>query len=400
MTRGLAAGLLLLLGLLIAAPTGAAGRPVARTIDEMVAQLRTDPVLVQPVMGTGDAHVAHDMLAGLAERVDAPVYVVLGALPAELDGAEHPAEQAAALLRQELGDGLYIIKFDEGIDYARGFGKAASLDLNLGYRAIRAAEEEGPEEYNRTTAVFDAAALLRAAAEPGQPISDRTLRKLMDEPWAFIATESNEHADQVARRWVYAIAAGLAVAIAGLTLSRVAVGAPMAARRAPDHSPGAPEPPDLADTERVLDQAQHRFDALSAAQLGSASAHSADEALRAARTVVGSRKDLDVVGARVLALIAGRELDRIDKPSLAAYRPCVVNPLHGEASETIQLSGTALDAPVCRACARQPGDFLRARTWRGSRPYLDTDTVWASTGFGALVDDLASQVLQCQGGRG
>ena len=396
----MATALLVVLGLWLGTPANAAERPFARTIDDVIAHLRTDPVLVHPVLGAGDAAGAHDMLAKLVERVDVPVFVVLGALPTELEGAEHPAEQAAALLRQELGDGLYIIKFDEGIDYARGFGKAAALELDLGYRAIRTAEREGPEDYSRTTAVFDSAMLLRAAADPGQRISDGTLRELMDQPWAFIATESNEYADQVARRWVYTIAAGLAVVIAGLTLSRVAAGAPIPARTRREGTATAHQPPDASDARSALDQAQRRFDALTAAQLGSARARAADEALRAAGAVVGSRKDLDVVGAMVLALVADRELDRIEKPSLRAYRPCVVNPLHGEASDTIQLSGTALDAPACRACARRQGEFLQSRSWRGERPYLDTDTVWASTGFGALVDDLASQVLDQHGGRG
>lgn len=400
MKRTLTTALLLMIGWSLCSPAVAAERPFARTIDELMSQLRVDPVLVHPVLGAGDTQGSYEILSGLVERIDVPVFVVLGAIPKELEGAEQPAEQAAALLRQELGDGLYIIAFDEGIAYARGFGNAAALKLDVGYRAIRTAEQEGPEEYSRTTAVFDTALLLRAAANPGREISAGTLRRLMDEPWAYIATESNEHADQVARRWVYTIAAGLAVLIAGLTLSRVAVGSPLPARPGRSSSPAASRPPALRDTQQAIDLAQSRFDALSPVQLGTSHGHAADQALRAADASVRTGKDLDLVGAGVLALIADRELDRLDNSGLPPYRPCVVNPLHGEATETVALSGTTLDAPACRACSKAQGAFVEADTWRGARPYLDTDNVWARTGFGALVEDLAGQVLDQLEGRG
>lgn len=396
--RTLTTALLVVIGLWLAAPAGAAERPIARTIDDLTSQLRADPVLVHPVLGAGDTAGSHDRLSALAARVGVPVFVVLAVIPTELKGAEQPAEQAAALLRQELGDGLYIIMFDEGIDYARGFGAAATLELDLGYRAIRTAEAEGPEEYNRTTAVFDASLLLHAAVSPGQEISDATLRDLMDEPWAFIATESTEYADQVARRWVYTLAAALAIVIAGLTLSRVAVAAPMPARARRNPSPTSPRP-DAPDVRQAISRAQARFDTLSPARLGSPHASAADDALRAADAAARTGKDLDEVGAWVLAMVADRELDRIDEPSLRPYRPCVVNPLHGEAAGTVRLVGTTLDAPACRSCAGAQGTFLEADTWRGARPYLDTDTVWSRTGFGALVDDLASQVLDQPGRR-
>lgn len=398
--RGLTAGLLVLIGLLFAAPAGAAEQPVARTVDEMVAQLRTDPVLVQPVLGTGDTQGVHDMLTRLADDLDFPVFVVLAASPSELDGAEQQAEQAAAVFRQELGDGLYIVQFDEGGKYAQGFGKAAEIELNNGYLAIRAAEKSGPEEYNRTTAAFDSALLLHAVAHPGKKVSDDQLHDFMDKPWAFIATESNDYVDQMARRWVFTIAAGLAVLIAGLTLSVIAARHPFGARKAKPRSPGTVHAPGMPETALAeLARAQHRFDALSPAQLGSPHAFAADEALQAARSAVDTGEELDVVGAWVLALIAGRELRRMDKPALAPYRPCIVDPLHGEARGFLRLSGSTIDAPACRACTRQQGAFLAAHTWRGDKPYLDTGSVWARTGFGALVDDLARQVLNRAGAR-
>lgn len=400
MTRGLAAGLFVLLGLLMGAPASAADTPFPRTIDEMVTQLHADPILVQPVLGTGDTQGVHDMLTELAGDVGVPVYVILAATPPELDGAEYPAEQGAALLRQELGDGLYIMKFDDGIDYARGFGKAAELELNLGYQAIRTAEQSGPNEYNRTTAVFDAAVLLRAVGQPGQEITDDQLADLMDQPWAFIPTDSHDHADQSARRWVYTIAAGLAVLIAGLTLSRIASRAPLGPRGMEVSTISHTDADKMAaQARKEIDRARQRFDTLSPAELGSSQGISSDEALQAADMVIDSDDQLDQAGAWVLALIASRDLDCIDDPELQPYRPCVVDPTHGEATDTRRLAESSIDAPVCSVCATTQGQILAAHTWRGDRPYLDTNSVWARTGFGALVDDLPSQVLEERGGR-
>lgn len=396
MIRGLTAGLFVLLGLAIGTPAGAADQSFAQTLDDMVTQLHKDPVLVQPVMGTGDTAGVHDLLAKLSDAVDVPVYVVLAATPPELAGAEQPGEQAAAVFHEALGDGLYIVHFNDGIGYVGGFGQAKNLDVTPGLRANTRAEKLGPEKYNQTTAVLEAALVLRSAAHPGKAISDSELRDQIDEPWAFVPTDSFDRADDVARRWVFTIAAGLAVLIGGLTLTRVATRNPLPAAHPSDTSQ-ANAMPETAHTE--LNQIQQRFDRLTPADLGSPHGLAADEALQAAQKVIGTGDELDEVGAWVLALIAERELQRLRKPQLQAYRPCVVDPTHGEADGTLRLSGSSIDAPACHACTRQQGTFLAAHTWRGDRPYLDTRSVWARTGFGALVDDLARQVLDSRGGR-
>jgi hypothetical protein len=105
------------------------------------------------------------------------------------------------------------------------------------------------------------------------------------------------------------------------------------------------------------------------------------------------------VGAWVLALIADRELDRIKDPKRQPYRPCVVDPTHGEASDTLRLADSSIDAPACGECTTKQGQFLADHTWRGDRPYLEANSVWARTGFGALVDDLPTQVIADRGGR-
>lgn len=377
--------------LLSAAPSGAAEPVGPRTVDQLAETLRTDPVLVDPVLGTGDAAGVHDVLTDLADDVDVPVYVVLASLPPDLRGAEDPAQQAAALLRTTLGDGLYVVQFTDGISWVGGFGAAQGLDVGPGQRAYNRARDLGPLDYNQTTAALEAELVLRSAARPGREVSDAQLRQWIDTPRAFVPTAARDRVDQVARRWVFAIAAALAVLIAGLTVIAVGTKWPMGARRA--RRDGAQTPETIVVDESTLPRAQRRYDKLSVADLASPHATAASDALAAADLVAGTGDRLDAVGAWVLAKQADRELDRIHRSTRQPYRPCVVNPLHGEASATVPLSGSSIDAPACVSCSRERGAFLTASTWRGERPYLDTSTVWARTGFGALVDDLARQVI-------
>ena len=389
-----AAGLLLgMLVLAVPSSAGASGTQGPRTVDDLSTLLRDDPILVDPTMGAGDAAGVHAELTDLAAAVDVPVYVVLASTPADLRTTEDPAQQAAALLNADLGDGLYVVHFTEGIDWVGGFGAAKDIDTTAGQRASTRAREIGPDEDSRPTAALEAELVLRAAAAPGRAISDDRLRELMQAPHALVATTSaGERADQLARRWVYAIAAAVAVLVAGLTLSSVARAAPMPGRRRTTPVRGSDPVLNPVDDETLI-RAHRRFDGLPATDLSSPHAMAAEEALTAADLVAFSGDRLDAVGAWVLAQQAGREMDRIRRPARPAYRPCVVNPEHGEASGTVRLARSSIDAPACAACAHTPGTFLTASTWGRDRSYLTTSTVWARTGFGALVDDLAAQVI-------
>lgn len=382
-------GLLTCLTLLVAAPAGAATSAGPRSIDQLATALRADPIVVEPALGTGDAAGVHDVLTKLATEVDAPVYIVLASLPPELRAAGNPAEQAGALLHATLGDGLYVIQFTDGISWVGGFGAAKAIDFRPGQRAEGRAREIGPLEYNQTTAALEAELVLRSAADPGRAFSDDQLREWIDTPRAFVPTEARDRVDQVAGRWVFTIASALAVLIAGLTLVLVGAKYPIGRRR--PRQPDADRPQPVDDT--VLPRVQKRYDALRAQDLASPHAVAAAEALEAADLVVGTGDRLDQVGAWVLAKQAERELDRIKRTAQLTYRPCVVNPLHGEAAATVPLAGSSIDAPACLSCSRGHGAFLTTPTWRGDRRYLDTSTVWARTGFGALVDDLAQQVI-------
>ncbi|WP_456698721.1 hypothetical protein [Aeromicrobium sp. P5_D10] len=390
MSRRLTAGLAVCLFLLFGTAANAASSPYPRTLEDIVAGLRQDPIMVHTAMGTGDADGVHDLLTDLAAKVDVPVYVVLSSTPDELSGAERPAEQATAVLQQALGDGLYIVKFNDGPSHIAGYGAAKDLDFNPGQRAYTRARDMGPYEYNVPTAALQAELVLRSAADPGQEISDSTLRGWLDSPRAFQPDSDDSLADLLAKRWVYATGAGVAVLLGCLTLVWLSIKAPLRTRRDPKEEVAGP--PSQFDAEE-LPRAQARYDKLPAAQLGSPHATAAEEALTAADLVAATGDGLDQIGAWVLARQADRELDRISRSSLAPFVPCMINPEHGEAGTTVRLAGSSIDAPVCRRCGNEQGEFLTASTWRGERSYLDTRTVWARTGFGALVDDLARQVI-------
>ncbi|TDE10629.1 hypothetical protein [Jiangella asiatica] len=391
-----------------AAPAAAGDVPHAGTVDELVEQLRADPVLVQPSMAMGDSRRAHEVLADAAAEVDVPVYVVLADTPSDLAHAERVAEQAAILFRAELGDGLYHVEFLDGISYTQAWGDGLDdFTVRPAADAIRRAEANAPGEYPRASALLEAVYTVRSAAEPGAALPDAVVDEYAGQPWAILPESDHDRADATAARWVAAIATGTGIVVAGLIVSLVVARTKPLPRRhhdtGPDRAGHAPAPADVrAQAERRLDAARRGLARLPAGSLSTPPATAAGLAIEAADRVLTSGDDLDAVGALVLAHSANRELDRMSKPMLEAYRPCFVNPMHGEAQDTVQVGGSSIDAPVCRSCARDRAGrpFLSVRRrLRGWVPYVETSTVWARTGFGALVGDLAAQVLDDRSAR-
>jgi hypothetical protein len=395
--RRMMLGLLVLASLTMVAPAaaGASATEGPRTVDQLATALAEDPIIVEPALGAGFTDDVHDVLTDLAAEVDVPVFVVLASVPPDLRSAEDPAQQAAAVLSATLGDGLYHVAFTTGGSWTGGFGSARTIDVNPGRQAVGRIRGLRSSDHDQTTSALEAELVVRSAADPGRSFSDDELKEWIDTPWAFVPTEARDRTDRIAQRWVTTIAVAVSVLVAGLILTPVIVANPLTSGRARQgRTPGRRPPPVMAPDPADLSRAQQRYDRLRASDLASPHATSAAEAIEAARLVADTGDDLDAVGAWVLALQARRELDRIRRPTRDPYRPCVVNPLHGEASRTVALAGSSIDAPACAACGDGAGgEFLVDSTWRGARPYLETSSVWARTGFGALVDDLARQVI-------
>lgn len=383
--------------------------PPAGTVAQLIEELRADPVLVRPSMAMGDSRRAHDVLTDAAADVDVPVYVVLAETPPDLANAERAAEQAAVLFREELGEGLYHIEFLEGISYTQAWGDGLDeFTVWPAADAIRRAEANAAGEYPRASALLEAVYTVRSAVDPGAALPDAVVDEYAAQPWAILPEPDSDRADAAAARWVAVLATASGIVVAGLIVTLVAARAKPLSRRkeSRDRTGHAPIPSGVrAQAERRLDDARRRLAGLPAHTLSTPHAAAAALAIEAADQVLtagDAADDLDAVGALVLARIAERELERRSKPKLAAYRPCFVNPAHGEARDTVRVGGSSIDAPVCRSCARDRGEgpFLAVRRrLRGWTPYVETPTVWARTGFGALVGDLAAQVLEDRSAR-
>lgn len=145
---------------------------------------------------------------------------------------------------------------------------------------------------------------------------------------------------------------------------------------------------------------------LQTADLDAAGADRVERALDAyqmARRIVDDEAAtrLDLAGAMVLIRQAGHEIaeagrsprKRGARRSTVPQSLCTINPLHGEAQTTsrVDADGQSVRVPVCRAC----GDDLRAgRELRwifdGDTPYVEGNSVWARTLFGAIGGDLVT----------
>lgn len=305
--------------LLLGAPASAAETP-AGTVDEMIEQLRDDPVLVQPSMGMGDSERAHDVLTSAAAGLDLPAYVVLADVPTDLTGAEYPSEAAAALMRAELGDGLYHVEFRGEISHTQAWGDEELADAGTApvTFAMERAESNAHGDYPRVSALFEAVLTLRWAAAPLEELPHDVVDDYAAQPWAFVPESDYDRADATAGRWVALLATVTAVVVAGtiitLVVARAArrdarssvparrVGPTRTGRGVPTSASRSAVPDDIAATaQRRLDDARRRLSKLPAAQVGGPFGEAAATAIEAGDRVLATGDPLDAVGAAVLA---------------------------------------------------------------------------------------------------
>lgn len=422
-------------------------------IDALAEALREDGVVVDRVVGSGEAQDAHDRIAALVRETPFPVYVALVETPDGLPEDPTSAGDAlAGLLNRRLGDGLYVIDMTDGAQRVWSFGLGAdpsrlSLAAYANNDVLEAAIAEiagprGTEDYvyPPPTVVAEAAVLTaedivevgRQEAGDDYPatlpeadaerLAERAVRLEAVADWRPGVDEFVEV--RTASAGLSALVGSLSGLVVALLLGQTLSGWPRR-RPAVDDRPGrrpagrgaggpgrgrkpAQQVPAVpaAEAERRIAQAQ--VEALSRALAatdweGVRDRDTAGRALTARDAVeplLGSSDVADLVGAQVLARAGARDLARGARGRGAALRTCFFDPRHPDAGTVVRwrLGEGDVEVPCCSACARTVADggtpeHLRLPARRGTQPYWERDDVWARTGFGAISDDLARDVL-------
>lgn len=114
----------------------------------------------------------------------------------------------------------------------------------------------------------------------------------------------------------------------------------------------------------------------------------------------------DLIGALVLFELAENDLARVEAPAggVELHRPCAVNPGHGNARGEVVVADqkaydgsirASLEVPACAKCMRDHGNSNPLQWLRvDGKPYLERDTVWARTLFGATDADLVKEAIR------
>lgn len=414
------------------AAEGSAPDPVPATVDEIVAALRDDPILVSEMMGNGATQEVRDALHVKLEAAQVPVYVVLTRTPIGLDGGAAD-EELTALVHAELGDGIYLVHTSLGYGELTTYGDVdptvdnddtlVSLARYTAMDQVTAKVESTYGDDASVAPVAEAGVILDIAASATIPdygesvLSEAQVAQYADLAWTSTGYRYDDGEDvepvSVGLGALTAVSVGLVVAAVAFRLLRAALAgdaprraSPVAERRerakpAPAPTKAAPPPDPRDDAQAALDTLNHDLESRAAGRATPERLRMAIETRDLARDLLtpDPADPLDVVGALVLARTASQA---IREPGAAPYRCCFVNPTHGAGRYQADLPG-GLAVSVCRPCERalesgqEPSDAL-SETRRGrDRPYYAGDTVWARTGFGTLTDELWLDVQRDRG---
>lgn len=361
---------LLPLLLLLALITAPAARADPRT-DALARALLRDPVYVSPsLVRVAPAADVRALRAAVA-RAPYPVYVAV--LPTF--GAEDSiptARPLPAILHDRMGrDGLYLIVDQSSFSYAGAFG----------VRIRRSVDELFSDVYDD---------------RPGQdPVATATyaLGYLEGAPRRAIRDPRDAPGRGTARN-VLAVLVGLLVGAAVLRGLSAPWWAEQRARRAARARTRERDAPaaEALDPAALEEAARTELAKLSRELAGADDPPPVafDDYAAASKVLEDHEHPIDLLGALILAWRGQAALEG------GTARPCLFDPRHGPGRTTTRwrLDGGEVDIPACRACAKAiaAGRAPQAVQDRG-RDYFTRDTVWARTGFGALDDTVAQQVM-------
>lgn len=394
--------------------------PPPDTPAEIAAALRDDPILVSTILGNGATAAIHRELHVKLDSAQYPVFVVLAPTPPDLDRLSAD-EDLASLIHAELGqDGVYFVHTSQGIGHLAVHGDVDPSVTNdetlvslARYTALDQVRDEVLEQWGadaRVATAAEAGVLLDVAARETIPdygdtvLTEDEVAAYGAAQWHTIGYHYVPPPPAVSAGTVLAVALGVVVAVLAfrslgrLRLPSLTGSSP--ARQAPPPADAellAEARRELAELEEELEHPRSRWvdrDLLVVAQASRGHAHAlvVDPAT--------TPTDLDAVGALVLVRSG---LHSLRAPSSDdRYTCCFVNPLHGRARHRADLPG-GLGVPTCGPCRRDlqagtPPDALMERRGEQERPYYAGDSIWAETGYGALVDDLSSALSSAPDG--
>ena len=116
----------------------------AETVDQIVAELRQDPILVHQLLGNGHTDEVTSELRELADQVEMPVFVALVQSPPGL-AADNPSDDLLRLVHTHLDrPGIYIVQVQDGIQQIGAYDvPVEGIDLSLAtYAAADVARAE------------------------------------------------------------------------------------------------------------------------------------------------------------------------------------------------------------------------------------------------------------------
>lgn len=410
----------------------------ASDLDVLAEALREDGVVVERVMGAGEAQDSHDRLVELVKNVPFPVYVALVKMPEGVAGERSGAanEALATLLHRRIGGaGMYVVGSEAGPQRVVSYGLDASgallsLSDSANDRLVRAAAEERAGGYVWIPQVIEAEGTVRAAEELLElarrdssaldypsTLGEAEVEELADRAVALHA-RSNWHGNtafvpvrqvSTGRSTLIGVLAGSAVA---LFLGQTLRGWP--GRRREDQQPGSKSVGEAAprsgtDSAQEAARARASLEVLAKRLERAASDTRLDQELyaralaarEAAERYVDSDDPVELAGARALVRAGERDLARSRGGRRGIFRPCFFDPRHAEAPGEVgwRLGQGQVRVPSCRRCTkdvtagREPATLTARRRGRDV-PYYTRDDVWARTGFGALTDSFARDVLR------
>ena len=396
----------------LAALLAAAAPAAAATLPKDIARgLRQSPLVVDPALAEAVPAAQRRAVLRAIDAAPYPVWAVLVPItPGDRYGGD--ASRLLDVVHGRLGrDGVYVTVDDRVLTHAAFGIDGEQPDLNqastVGNFESRDYDEPQIIKVRRFVAALSAPDLAARYARTEKRLREQSERFSRPPP----ATAADEDADGDGGGNGWTVPVGI---LTGLAAAAVAV---RLVRRRRHARPAPPDEPLIgarvfahahtAQADELREQVEERLVAFADRidRTGTPENEAAQErqqhaldAYAAARRVLASRPEMvDLVGALVLVedgahALAAAEALEAGRPTPRVAPLCFFDPRHPGSTKPVDWKGE-LTVPACGTCrgelrAGRPPDALRD----DGRPWFETDSLWARTGYGVFEPDLAQRV--------